>query len=152
MSTEWMKLKHQGTPPCGRTGHTMEYLPINQAIIIVGGRNDKECKAQSIPFLNDMHLFLLDQKAWIRIKYIPESDHLCRIGNHSMTVMSGGETFERLLIFGGINRDIVETTVVSPRQKSTAASARKWKSKKSEGEEKTFLGNQLFMVEIKQIM
>ena len=29
MSAEWVKLKQQGNPPCGRTGHTMEYLPLN---------------------------------------------------------------------------------------------------------------------------
>ncbi len=44
------------------------------------------CKAMSIPFLNDMHLFLLDQKMWLRIKYVPSSERLCSIGNHSMAV------------------------------------------------------------------
>ena len=60
MSVEWVKIKQQGVPPCGRFGHTMTYLPVNQALLIVGGRNDEVCKAQSTPFLNDIHLFLLD--------------------------------------------------------------------------------------------
>lgn len=52
--------------------------------------------------LDDMHLYLLDQKAWLRIKYIPKSQRLCRIGNHSTSVVSDGETFEKIMIFGGI--------------------------------------------------
>jgi len=49
-----------GNPPVGRFGHTMTYLPINNAIIIAGGRNDDLCKHNMSPFLNDIHLFLLD--------------------------------------------------------------------------------------------
>ena len=47
-------------------------------------------------------MFLLDQKAWVRVKYIPSSPVLYRIGNHCMAVMSDGETYEKILIFGGI--------------------------------------------------
>lgn len=73
LSVEWQKLKATGVPPCGRVGHTMSFLPVNQCLIVVGGRNDKECKNLNIPFLEDMHLFLLDQKSWIQLKYIPTS-------------------------------------------------------------------------------
>ena len=60
-SVEWGKIpKIQGEEPCGRTGHTMGYLPHSQAIVIVGGRNDAMCKSLQIPFLDDMHLFMLD--------------------------------------------------------------------------------------------
>jgi hypothetical protein len=38
----------------------MQYLPINQALLIVGGRNDDLCKNMSTPFLDDIHMFLLD--------------------------------------------------------------------------------------------
>ena len=62
---EFMKLKQIGVGPCGRTGHTMTYLPANQALLIVGGRNDAMCKNPSMPFLDDMFLFILDLKAWI---------------------------------------------------------------------------------------
>jgi len=51
----------------------MLYLPSIAGIVIVGGRNDLECKSMSIPFLEDMHMFMLDQKAWVKIKYIPKS-------------------------------------------------------------------------------
>ena len=62
-----------------------------------------ECKSTSIPFLDDMYLFLLDQKAWLKVKYIPNSQKLCRLGNHSMTVIVDDDNRERILIFGGIN-------------------------------------------------
>ena len=70
-----------------------------------------------------MHMFLLDQKAWIHIKYIPTSKKLCRIGNHAMTVMTDGESYEKIIIFGGIN-NFKDPGVPS-------------------------LGNQLFIVELK---
>lgn len=60
-SAEWAKIpKMQGEPPCGRTGHGMLYLPSCAAIVVVGGRNDAMCKSLNIPFLDDMHLFMLD--------------------------------------------------------------------------------------------
>jgi len=69
---------------------------------VAGGRNDMECKSKNIPFLDDIHLFLLDQKTWVRVKYIPKSAKICMIGNHSMTVASDGQTYEKIFIFGGI--------------------------------------------------
>ena len=50
-----------------------------------------------------MFIFLLDQKFWINVQYIPSSQRLCKIGNHSMTVASDGESFEKIFIFGGIS-------------------------------------------------
>ena len=73
-----------------------------------------------------MHLFLLDQKAWVRIKYIPPSEKLCLIGNHAMAVASDNMTYEKILIFGGI------TNFTNPDCSN--------------------LTNQLFQVEIRQIM
>ena len=73
-----------------------------------------------------MHLFLLDQKAWVRIKYSPPSEKLCLIGNHSMAVASDNATYEKIMIFGGI------TNYTNP--------------------EVSNLTNQLFCVEIRQIM
>ena len=72
-SVDWVKLGITGTPPCGRTGHTMDYLPMSQALIIAGGRNDEECKSNSIPYLDDIYLFLLEQKSWLKAVYIPKS-------------------------------------------------------------------------------
>jgi hypothetical protein len=49
-----------GTAPVARFGHTMGYLPTNNSLMVVGGRNDETCKVSGTPFLNDIHLFLLD--------------------------------------------------------------------------------------------
>jgi hypothetical protein len=38
----------------------MSYLLANDAILIVGGRNDEECKNMSTPYLEDIHIYLLD--------------------------------------------------------------------------------------------
>ena len=80
----------------------MSVLTANKALLIVGGRNDEECKKLSTPFLNDIHLFLLDQKAWVKVKYTPFSERLHRLGHHCHCVMSDGESYEKTLIFGGI--------------------------------------------------
>lgn len=110
IGAEWCKMKMQGAPPCARVGHTMCFLPVNQCLIVAGGRNDKECKNMNIPFLEDMHLFLLGQKTWQAVRYIPNSRKLCKIGNHAMTVMSDGESFETIIIFGGITNFKNENT------------------------------------------
>ena len=86
MSVDWHKLPVGGQPPCGRIGHKLEYLPLSQAIILVGGRNDEVCKNKNIPYLDDIHLFLLEQKAWIQAVYIPKSLRLFSMSNHSMCV------------------------------------------------------------------
>ena len=104
LGTEWNKLVISGAAPCGRVGHRMEYLPLSQALIVVGGRNDEMCKNLSIPFLNDIYLFLLEQKAWIQAVYIPKSEQLYSICNHSMCVYVDPEKqYQRVLIFGGIS-------------------------------------------------
>jgi len=35
---EFVQLKMSGTPPAARFGHTMEFLPCNNAILIAGGK------------------------------------------------------------------------------------------------------------------
>jgi hypothetical protein len=69
----------------------MSYLPVSSAIVIAGGRNDTLCKDNITPLLNDIHIFLLDQKVWIQVKFALNSDKLDYIGNHSMTVVSDGD-------------------------------------------------------------
>ena len=99
---EFVNMKIGGNAPSPRFGHTMSYLPMNNSIMIAGGRNDDLCKQNITPLLNDLHLFLLDQKVWIQVKYSFNSDRMDYIGNHCMSVISDGETYERVLIFGGI--------------------------------------------------
>jgi hypothetical protein len=99
---EFMNIKTQGEPPCPRFGHSMSYLPVNQSILISGGRNDSLCKTNITPLLNDLYLFMLDQKVWIKVKFSYNSDKLDFIGNHTVGVMTEGTQFERIIIFGGI--------------------------------------------------
>lgn len=115
-----MNIKTGGQAPCSRFGHTMCYLPVNNSILIVGGRNDDLCKVNITPLLNDLHLFLLDQKVWIQVKYSWNSDKMDFIGNHCMTVLSDGQSYERVLLFGGISNTIkggAPSSVTSPTSK-----------------------------------
>jgi hypothetical protein len=85
--------------------------------VIVGGRNDEVCKNLNTPFLDDIHLFLLDQKAWVSVKYTPASKRLYRLGNHCMATMSDFEKFEKTVVFGGITHSkIGSATTGSPKR------------------------------------
>ncbi len=84
----------------------MSYLPCNNSILIAGGRNDSLSGQNLTPFLNDLVLFMLDQKVWLNVKYSVNSDPLAYIGNHSMAVVCDGESYEKVLIFGGISNSI----------------------------------------------
>lgn len=101
-------------------GHAISFLQANQALLVVGGRNDEVCKSLSTPFLNDIHLFLLDQKAWVSVKYTPFSQRLYRLGNHAMCTMTDGESYEKTVIFGGITHSMIGT---SPAVKSAKGAA-----------------------------
>lgn len=61
------------------------------------------------PFLNDLILFLLDQKVWLNVKYSVHSGRIDYIGNHSMAVVSDNEAYEKILIFGGITNQVGDT-------------------------------------------
>lgn len=98
-----------GTPPAPRFGHTMGYLPTNNSLIIIGGRNDELCKTNGTPFLNDIFLFLLDQKFWLNVKHSVTSDKLSPIGNQCMTIITDGDCYEKVLIFGGISNKVSES-------------------------------------------
>jgi|Transcript_24891 hypothetical protein len=84
----------------------MSYLPCNNSIIIAGGRNDSLSSTNMTPFLNDLVLFLLDQKVWLNVKYSINSDSIDFLGNHCMSVVSDYENYEKVLIFGGISNSI----------------------------------------------
>jgi hypothetical protein len=94
----------------------MTFLPLNQALLIVGGRNDEICKKLNTPFLDDIHLFLLDQKAWVSVKYTPLSQRLYRLGNHCMATMSDFEKFEKTVVFGGITHSKIGLPSTAPKK------------------------------------
>ena len=58
------------------------------------------------PFLNDIVLFLLDQKVWLNVKYSINSDQIDYLGNHCMSVVTDYESYEKVLIFGGISNSV----------------------------------------------
>jgi hypothetical protein len=97
-----------GIGPCGRFGHSMGYLPTNNCLIIMGGRNDAKCAELGTPFLNDIFLFLLDQKFWMQVKYSTGSDRIENVGNMCMTVITDGDDVEKILVFGGISNTVAE--------------------------------------------
>lgn len=103
---EFVTMKVQGTPPAARFGHTMNFLPCNSSIIIAGGRNDSMSASNITPFLNDIVLFLLDQKVWLNVKYSVNSERIEYMGNHAMGVVSDYESYEKVLIFGGISNTV----------------------------------------------
>ena len=58
------------------------------------------------PFLNDIVLFLLDQKVWLNVKYSVNSESIDYLGNHCMSVVTDNESYEKVLIFGGISNSV----------------------------------------------
>lgn len=178
MSVEWQKIKQGGVPPCGRVGHAMSFLQANQALLVVGGRNDEVCKSLSTPFLNDIHLFLLDQKAWVSVKYTPFSQRLFRLGNHTMCTMTDGEYFEKTIIFGGITHSKINASSSLPAGRTGEKSGKVSKGLKSPASgtsnirskfdlpndqtltggdaahqpESSHLSNDLYILEVRQIM
>lgn len=105
---EFVNIRGSGTPPCGRFGHSMGYLPTNNCLIVMGGRNDSMCQELGTPFLSDIFLFLLDQKFWLNVKYSLVSDRIENLGNMALTVISDGDEFEKILVFGGISNTVSE--------------------------------------------
>jgi hypothetical protein len=61
------------------------------------------------PFLNDLVLFLLDQKVWLNVKYSVASERLSYMGNHCISVITDHEQFEKIVLFGGITNKVGET-------------------------------------------
>ena len=61
------------------------------------------------PFMNDLVLFLLDQKVWLNVKYSVNSERIDFMGNHAMGVVTDNEAYEKVLIFGGISNTVGNT-------------------------------------------
>jgi len=99
---EFVNIKTLGIAPVARFGHSMGYLPTNNGIFICGGRNDDMCKVNATPFLNDVYVFLLDQKVWLNVKYTLNSEHIDFMGNQCLTVITDGSEYENIIVFGGI--------------------------------------------------
>lgn len=122
----------------------MGYLPTNASLFVMGGRNDAMCKTTGTPFLNDIWLYLLDQKQWINVKYATSSERIDFVGNHCMSIISDGDQYEKILVFGGISnrpgpkKEITDvesflsnqTYIISVQQKNS--NTMKFKGKKND--------------------
>lgn len=84
----------------------MCHLPCNNSLLIAGGRNDSLCSTNMTPFLDDLILFLLDQKVWLNVKYSVASERIDYVGNHCISVISDSENFEKIVLFGGITNQV----------------------------------------------
>lgn len=111
-SGEFINIKAAGQPPCPRYGHCMGYLPHTHALLICGGRNESLANQNKTPLLNDVHLFLLDQKVWLKVKYSVLSDRLSNICNAALCVVSD-ESFEKVVIFGGLQHAVKDNQIES---------------------------------------
>jgi hypothetical protein len=83
----------------------MAFLPNSAALVIFGGRNDTVCAENITPMLNDLHLFLLDQKVWLQVKYSFDSERLSYVCNSSIAVISENQQ-DKIIIFGGIENRV----------------------------------------------
>lgn len=61
------------------------------------------CQVNKTPFFNDMFLFNLESKSWCNVKYTDPSERIDFVGNHCLAVVTDGDNFERMVMFGGIN-------------------------------------------------
>ena len=151
---EFVNIKTTGTPPCSRFGHSMCYLPVNNSILVAGGRNDELCKTQITPLLNDLHLFLLDQKVWIQVKYSYNSDRMDFIGNHCMSVITDGDSYERVLLFGGISNIVKGGVPTSPTNKKKSGSLKEEEHLPTKpvdmNQVTSFLSNRCFLITLQQ--
>lgn len=84
----------------------MAFLQISNALVICGGRNDTLCSKNITPMLNDLHLFLLDQKVWLSVKYSFDSERLENVCNSAMTVVCDNYQQERIILFGGVQNAV----------------------------------------------
>jgi len=95
----WNKIKTNGTPPCPRYFHTMDYFEKSNFLIIHGGRNDN---ISSTSALDDTFILDLTNFGWVKIELysnIPEFKVFSRYG-HKSTIISN-----KLIILGGVNNN-----------------------------------------------
>ena len=97
-------MKQKGRAPDPRFGHKMCFLKCSNAILVAGGRNDEANQQNQTRFFNDLFLFMLDQRVWIDVQYTEASYRFDNVGNHGLCVLSDEESYEKVLIFGGVSQ------------------------------------------------
>lgn len=117
----------KGKPPCARIGHSMSYLRVNHALVVIGGRNDELSKGLVTPFLNDIYIYSLHQHVWqqVLIHYPsspgPTSDNaINKLCNHAAAIVHTDNSSDKVLILGGVQskRQVSPEVIVSYGQPS----------------------------------
>ena len=52
---------------------------------------------------------MLDQKVWLNVKYSIASERIDFVGNHCLSAVTDNESYEKLLLFGGISNEVGDT-------------------------------------------
>ena len=86
------------------------------------------------------------------MKFSFNSDKMDYIGNHSMSVISDGENYERIIIFGGISNTIGDQKAQATSGATTPAGALKSQSQATPdvNQVASFLSNRCFVINIQQ--
>lgn len=95
----WNKLKTNGTPPCPRYFHTMNYFEKSNFLIIHGGRNDN---ISSTSALDDTFILDLTNFGWVKIELysnLPDFKIFSRYGHNSIIFS------DKLIVLGGVNNN-----------------------------------------------
>ena len=95
----WNKIKTNGTPPCPRYFHTMNYFEKSNFLIIHGGRNDN---MSSTSALDDTFILDLTNFGWVKINLysnLPDFKVFSRYGHNSIIFS------DKLIILGGVNNN-----------------------------------------------
>lgn len=84
----------------------MTYLQVNNALVVIGGRNDELCKGLVTPFLNDIYIYSLHQHTWQQVlltdPIAASSDNaINKLCNHSAALVESTSS-DKLLILGGV--------------------------------------------------
>ncbi len=97
---EWLQPIVAGRPPIPRYGHTMNYYPQKDIVVIFGGRNDEHFASSGDEYLDDVWILSLPKLTWTEWTKegrgsVPVPRYL-----HCSAVMG-----ESVVVFGGLSAD-----------------------------------------------
>ena len=84
-----------GKPPTARYGHSMNYYPDRNIIVVFGGRNDDNFYEYGQSYMNDVWILYLERLTWCRwnakCNYVPVSrySHCGEVTGHTLMLFGG---------------------------------------------------------------
>jgi len=95
---EWTQPAISGKPPMARYGHSMNYYPSKEILIIYGGRNDAHYAENNNSYFDDVWILTLIKLSWTR--WNKEGNGMMPVPRylHCAAKLSGA-----LIIFGGLS-------------------------------------------------